>query len=127
MNKDELRIRIIPEDGEILIETYTDGIVKCKAVQEDALLDCIKTVPDGIMSTADCCRQTVSMSKSIRTGTRNIVSGTRAYTQTSATMRRHIRTFRCQDWSLRSTLTQRARSADAGWALLRTKSQRWTL
>lgn len=42
MNKDELRIRIIPEDGEILIETYTDGIVKCKAVQEDALLDCIK-------------------------------------------------------------------------------------
>ena len=42
MNKDELRIRIIPEDGEILIETYTDGIVKCKAVQEDAFLDCIK-------------------------------------------------------------------------------------
>lgn len=26
MNKDELRIRIIPEDGQILIETYTDGI-----------------------------------------------------------------------------------------------------
>lgn len=25
MNKDELRIRIIPEDGQILIETYTDG------------------------------------------------------------------------------------------------------
>ena len=42
MNKDELRIRIIPEDGEILIETHTDGIVKCKAVQEDAFLDCIK-------------------------------------------------------------------------------------
>ena len=42
MNKDELRIRIIPEDGEILLETHTDGIVKCKAVQEDALLDCIK-------------------------------------------------------------------------------------
>ena len=36
MNKDELRIRIIPEDGEILIETHTDGIVKCKEVQEDA-------------------------------------------------------------------------------------------
>ena len=32
MNKDELRIRIIPEDGEILIETYTDGIVKCKRI-----------------------------------------------------------------------------------------------
>ena len=42
MNQDELRIRIIPEDGEILIETHTDGIVKCKAVQEDAFLDCIK-------------------------------------------------------------------------------------
>lgn len=42
MNKDELRIRIIPEDGEILIETHRDGIVKCKAVQEDAFLDCIK-------------------------------------------------------------------------------------
>ena len=124
MNKDELRIRIIPEDGQVLIETHTDGIVKCKEVQEDAFLDCIK---NEIMLTADCYRQTVSMSKSIRTGTRNIVSGTRAYTQTSATMRRHIRTFRCQDWSLRSTLTQRARSADAGWALLRTKSQRWTL
>ena len=26
MNKDELRIRIIPEDGQVLIETYTDGI-----------------------------------------------------------------------------------------------------
>ena len=39
MNKDELRIRIIPEDGQILIETYTDGIVKCKEIQEDALLD----------------------------------------------------------------------------------------
>lgn len=125
MNKDELRIRIIPEDGEILIETYTDGIVKCKAVQEDALLDCIKTVPDGIMSTADCCRQTVSMSKSIRTGTRNIVSGTRAYTQISVTMRRRIRVSLCQDWSLHSTLTQRARSADAGWALSRTKDRRW--
>ena len=42
MNKDELRIRIIPEAGEILIETHVDGIVKCKAVQEDAFLDCIK-------------------------------------------------------------------------------------
>ena len=42
MNKDELRIRIIPEDGQVLIETHTDGIVKCKEVQEDALLDCIK-------------------------------------------------------------------------------------
>jgi len=42
MNKDELRIRIIPEDGQVLIETHTDGIVKCKAVQEDAFLDCIK-------------------------------------------------------------------------------------
>ena len=42
MNKDELRIRIIPEDGQVLIETYTDGIVKCKEIQEDALLDCIK-------------------------------------------------------------------------------------
>ena len=42
MNKDELRIRIIPEDGQILIETYTDGIVKCKEIQEDALLDCLK-------------------------------------------------------------------------------------
>ena len=30
MNKDELRIRIIPEDGQVLIETHTDGIVKCK-------------------------------------------------------------------------------------------------
>ena len=85
----------------------------------------LKTVPDGIMSTADCCRQTVSMSKSIRTGTRNIVSGTRAYTQTLATMRRHIRTFRYRDWSSRSMLTQRVRSADAGWVLLRTKSRRW--
>ena len=26
MNKDELRIRIIPEDGRVLIETHTDGI-----------------------------------------------------------------------------------------------------
>lgn len=85
----------------------------------------LKTVPDGIMSTADCCRQTVSMSKSIRTGTRNIVSGTRAYTQTLATMRRHIRTFRYRDWSSRSMLTQRVGSADAGWVLLRTKSRRW--
>ena len=42
MNKDELRIRIIPEDGQVLIETHTDGIVKCKEIQEDALLDCIK-------------------------------------------------------------------------------------
>ena len=42
MNKDELRIRIIPEYGQLLIETYTNGIVKCKEVQEDALLDCIK-------------------------------------------------------------------------------------
>ena len=42
MNKDELRIRIIPEDGQVLIETHTNGIVKCKEVQEDALLDCIK-------------------------------------------------------------------------------------
>lgn len=42
MNKDELRIRIIPEDGQVLIETYTDGIVKCKEIQEDALLDCLK-------------------------------------------------------------------------------------
>ena len=43
MNKDELRIRIIPEDGQILIETYTDGIVKCKELQENAFLDCIKS------------------------------------------------------------------------------------
>ena len=43
MNKDELRIRIIPEDGQILIETYTDCIVKCKEVQENAFLDCIKS------------------------------------------------------------------------------------
>ena len=42
MNKDELRIRIIPEAGQVLIETHTDGIVKCKEIQEDALLDCIK-------------------------------------------------------------------------------------
>ena len=42
MNKNELRIRIIPEDGQVLIETHTDGIVKCKEIQEDALLDCIK-------------------------------------------------------------------------------------
>ena len=42
MNKNELRIRIIPEDGQVLIETHVDGIVKCKAVQEDAFLDCIK-------------------------------------------------------------------------------------
>ena len=42
MNKDELRIRIIPEYGQLLIETHTNGIVKCKEVQEDALLDCIK-------------------------------------------------------------------------------------
>ena len=42
MNKDELRIRIIPEDGQVLIETHTDGIVKCKEIQEDALLDCLK-------------------------------------------------------------------------------------
>ena len=42
MKKDELRIRIIPDNGQILIETYTDGIVTCKEVQEDALLDCIK-------------------------------------------------------------------------------------
>ena len=42
MNKDELRIRIIPEDGQVLIETHTDGIVKCKEIQEDAFLDCIK-------------------------------------------------------------------------------------
>jgi len=30
MNKNELRIRIIPEDGQVLIETHTDGIVKGK-------------------------------------------------------------------------------------------------
>ena len=42
MSKNELRIRIIPEDGQVLIETHTDGIVKCKEIQEDALLDCIK-------------------------------------------------------------------------------------
>ena len=42
MNKDELRIRIIPKDGQVLIETHTDGIVKCKEVQENAFLDCIK-------------------------------------------------------------------------------------
>lgn len=42
MNKDELRIRIIPEDGQVLIETHTDGIVKCKEIQEDALLGCLK-------------------------------------------------------------------------------------
>ena len=42
MKKDELRIRIISDNGQILIETYTDGIVTCKEVQEDALLDCIK-------------------------------------------------------------------------------------
>ena len=68
MKKDELRIRIIPEDGQVLIEPHTDGI----------------------MSTVDFCRQIVSMSKSIRTGTRNIVSGTRVYMQISATMRRRI-------------------------------------
>ena len=98
MNKDELRIRIIPEDGEILIETHRDGIVKCKAVQEDAFLDCI-------MLTVDCYRQTVSMSKSIRTGTRRIVSCIRVYTQTSAIMRQIIRTFRCRGWSSRFKLT----------------------
>ena len=43
MNKDELRIRIIPEDGQVLIETHTDGIVKCKEIQEDAFLECIKS------------------------------------------------------------------------------------
>ena len=42
MREDELRIRIIPDHGQILIETHTDGIVTCKEVQEDALLDCIK-------------------------------------------------------------------------------------
>lgn len=42
MSKNELRIRIIPEDGQLLVETHTDGIVKCKEIQEDALLDCIK-------------------------------------------------------------------------------------
>ena len=31
MNKDELRIRIIPEDGQILIETHTDGIVEMQS------------------------------------------------------------------------------------------------
>ncbi len=43
MNKDELRIRIIPEDGQILVESYANGTVKCKEVQEDAFLDCIKS------------------------------------------------------------------------------------
>lgn len=42
MSKDELRIRIIPEDGQILIETHADGTIRCKEVQEDAFLDCIK-------------------------------------------------------------------------------------
>ena len=42
MSKNELRIRIISGEEQILIETHTDGIVKCKEVQEDALLDCIK-------------------------------------------------------------------------------------
>ena len=32
MNKDELRIRIIPEDGQVLIETHTDGIVKLSLI-----------------------------------------------------------------------------------------------
>ena len=40
-------------------------------------------------------------------------------------MKRHIRTFRYRDWSSRSMLTQKERSADAGWVLLRTKSRRW--
>ena len=42
MSKNELRIRIIPGAERLLIETHTDGIVKCKEVQEDVLLDCIK-------------------------------------------------------------------------------------
>ena len=88
MNKDELRIRIIPEDGEILIETHTDGIVKCKAVQEDAFLDCIKI--SAMQDYVNSGLLTVSMSKSIRTETRRIVSGTRVYMQISATMRRRI-------------------------------------
>ena len=89
MNKDELRIRIIPEDGEILIETHTDGIVKCKAVQEDAFLDCIKIsamqdyVNSGLLP-PDCIHVKV------QTETRRIVSGTRVYMQISATMRRRI-------------------------------------
>ena len=42
MSENELRIRIILGAERLLIETHTDGIVKCKEVQEDALLYCIK-------------------------------------------------------------------------------------
>ena len=42
MSKNELRIRIIPGEEQILIEMHIDGLVRCKEVQEDALLDCIK-------------------------------------------------------------------------------------
>ena len=114
----------------VLVNTYMTCTERVQTAQKSKEEDvpfwtALKAAPCEIMSTADCCRQTVSMSKSIRTGTRNIVSGTRAYTQISVTMRRRIRVSLCQDWSLHSTLTQRARSADAGWALSRTKDRRW--
>lgn len=125
MNKDELRIRIIPEDGQVLIETYTDGIVKCKEIQEDALLDCLKTASSTTISAAASFHQIASTLESIQMETSFTACGTRGYMQISAIMKRHIRTFLFQDWSLRSTLTQRARSAGAGWALLRMNGRQW--
>ena len=117
MKKDELRIRIIPDNGQILIETYTDGIVTCKEVQEDALLDCIKISLS--ISAVAFCRRVASMSGFIRTKASHTACGIRVCMRTSAIMKRHIQTFHCQDWYSHFVLTQMEKSANAGWGLLR--------
>ena len=43
MSENELRVRILPEEEQVLVETHTNGIVKCKEIQADAFLDCIKS------------------------------------------------------------------------------------
>lgn len=42
MNEEkELRIRILPDAGKIIMETREDGIISCKEIQADAFLSCI--------------------------------------------------------------------------------------
>ena len=43
MSENELRVRILPVEEQVLVETHTNGIVKCKEIQADAFLDCIKS------------------------------------------------------------------------------------
>ena len=125
MNKDELRIRIIPEDGQVLIETHTDGIVKCKEIQEDALLDCIKNsmrhnyISSGLLP-PNCLYIEIDSD-----GNKSYCLW---YPRLYADISYHETAYpSCQDWSLRSTSIRKARSENAGWALSQTKSRRWRL